>query len=63
MDEQRDRDAGRAVRGATRCATSSTDDDSVGLRRILDTVVDAYELDGDGWLALTKNVTDGDGPA
>ena len=39
------------------------DDDSVGLRRILDTVVDGYELDGDGWLALTKNVTDGDGPA
>src|SRR6476660_6600142 len=39
------------------------DDDSVGLRRILDTVVDAYELDADGWLSLTKNVTDGDGPA
>jgi hypothetical protein len=38
------------------------DDDSVGLRRILDTVVDGYELEGDGWLALTKNVTDG-GPA
>lgn len=38
------------------------DDDSVGLRRILDTVVDAYELDADGWLSLTKNVTDGDGP-
>jgi hypothetical protein len=35
------------------------DDASVGLRRILDTVVDGYELDGDGWLALTKNVTDG----
>ena len=38
-------------------------DGSVGLRRILDTVVDGYELDGDGWLVLTKNVTDGDGPA
>ena len=37
------------------------DDDSVGLRRILDTVVDGYELDGEGWLELTKNVTDGDG--
>ena len=39
------------------------DDDSVGLRRILDTVVDGYELDGEGWLELTKNVTDGDGSA
>jgi hypothetical protein len=35
------------------------DDAGVGLRRILDTVVDGYELDGDGWLALTKSVTDG----
>ena len=39
------------------------DDDSVGLRRILDTVLDGYEVDGDGWLVLTKNVTNGDGPA
>jgi hypothetical protein len=38
------------------------DDESVGLRRILDTVLDGYELDADGWLKLTKNVT-GDGPA
>ena len=38
------------------------DDESVGLRRILDTVLDGYELD-EGWLELTKNVTDGDGPA
>jgi hypothetical protein len=36
------------------------DDDGVGLRRILDTVVDGYELGGDGWLELTKN-TDGGG--
>jgi hypothetical protein len=35
------------------------DDDSVGLRRILDTVLDGYELDGEGWLLLTKNVTGG----
>jgi hypothetical protein len=28
----------------------------VTLRRILDTVVDAYELDGDGWIELTKQV-------
>ena len=38
------------------------DDESFGLRRILDTVLDGYELD-EGWLELTKNVTDGDGPA
>lgn len=31
------------------------EDDGVGLRRILDTVVDGYELGGDGWLKLTKN--------
>ena len=30
--------------------------DDVTLRRILDTVVDAYDLDGDGWLELTKHV-------
>jgi len=37
------------------------DDGSVGLRRILDTVVDAHEVDGEGWLTLTKNVTNGRG--
>jgi hypothetical protein len=36
------------------------EDDGVGLRRILDTVVDGYELGGDGWLELTKK-TGGDG--
>ena len=30
--------------------------EAVTLRRILDTVVDAYELDQDGWLALSKHV-------
>jgi hypothetical protein len=30
--------------------------DGVTLRRILDTVVDGYELDGDGWLELRKHV-------
>jgi len=30
--------------------------DDVTLRRILDTVVDGFELDGDGWLELTKGV-------
>jgi hypothetical protein len=33
----------------------------VDLRRILDTVVDGYELDGDGWLKLTKHVSKGHG--
>ena len=36
------------------------DEDGVGLRRILDTVVDGYEVDGKGWLELTKT-TDGAG--
>jgi hypothetical protein len=31
-------------------------DESVNLRRVLDTVVDAYRLDADGWLELTKRV-------
>jgi hypothetical protein len=39
------------------------DDAGVGLRRILDTVLDGYELDGEGWLQLKKNVTNGDGRA
>jgi hypothetical protein len=30
--------------------------EDVTLRRILDTVVDGYDLDGDGWLELTKHV-------
>lgn len=36
------------------------DEDVVGLRRILDTVVDGYEVGGDGWLQMTKT-TDGAG--
>jgi hypothetical protein len=31
--------------------------DDVTLRRVLDTVVDSYELDADGWLELTKGLT------
>jgi hypothetical protein len=31
-------------------------EDEVTLRRILDTVVDGYELDDDGWLELRKRV-------
>lgn len=30
--------------------------EGVNLRRVLDTVVDAYALDGDGWLELTKHL-------
>jgi hypothetical protein len=32
--------------------------DDVTLRRILDTVVDEYELDPEGWLELTKGVAE-----
>jgi hypothetical protein len=31
--------------------------DDVTLRRVLDTVVDSYELDAHGWLELTKGLT------
>jgi hypothetical protein len=36
------------------------DDGSVSLRRILDTVLDGYEVDAGGWLELTKNVSGGE---
>ncbi|MFL5921045.1 MAG: hypothetical protein ACJ743_08995 [Gaiellaceae bacterium] len=32
--------------------------DEVTLRRVLDTVVDGYALDSEGWLELTKGVTE-----
>lgn len=35
----------------------------VTLRRVLETVVDGYELDGDGWLELTKAVEHQEAPA
>jgi hypothetical protein len=35
--------------------------DAVTLRRVLDTVLDGYELDGDGWLELRKHVEQGSG--
>ena len=35
--------------------------DGVTLRRVLDTVVDGYELDQDGWLELTKGVAEAHG--
>jgi hypothetical protein len=31
-------------------------DETMSLRRVLDTVVDGYRLDPEGWLELTKNV-------
>jgi hypothetical protein len=31
-------------------------DESMSLRRVLDTVVDGYRLDPEGWLELTKNI-------
>jgi hypothetical protein len=37
--------------------------DEVTLRRVLDTVVDDYELDSDGWLELTKAVEHQEAPA
>jgi hypothetical protein len=35
----------------------------VSLRRVLDTVVDGYALDGDGWLELTKHVERAEAPS
>ncbi|HET7556435.1 MAG TPA: hypothetical protein VFJ75_12340 [Gaiellaceae bacterium] len=37
--------------------------DDVTLRRVLDTVVDRYELDGEGWLELVKEVAHEEAPA
>jgi len=37
--------------------------DDVTLRRILETVVDRYELEPDGWLELTKDVASEGAPA
>jgi hypothetical protein len=39
-----------------RAELESDPGDAVTLRRILDTVVDRYELDQDGWLELSKDV-------
>jgi hypothetical protein len=38
-------------------------ENDVTLGRVLDTVVDGYELDGDGWLELTKAVEHEEAPA
>jgi hypothetical protein len=39
-----------------RAELERADAGEVTLRRVLDTVVDRYELDGDGWLELTKDI-------
>ena len=46
---------GPLARDRLRAELEADGGDAVTLRRILDTVVDGYELDGD-WLQLTKNV-------
>jgi hypothetical protein len=38
-------------------------DQSMSLRRVLDTVVDSYRLDPDGWLELTKGVERQEAPS
>lgn len=38
-------------------------DQSMSLRRVLDTVVDSYRLDPDGWLELTKSVEPQEAPS
>jgi hypothetical protein len=35
----------------------------MSLRRVLDTVVDGYRLDPDGWLELTKSVERQEAPS
>jgi hypothetical protein len=44
-----------------RAELESDPGDAVTLRRILDTVVDRYELDQDGWLELSKDVEQPEG--
>ena len=44
-----------------RAELESDDGDGVTLRRVLDTVVDHYELDADGWLELRKDLAQGGG--
>jgi anti-sigma regulatory factor (Ser/Thr protein kinase) len=39
-------------------AELADDGEGVTLRRILDTVVDSYELDEEGWLVLRKQLTE-----
>jgi hypothetical protein len=47
---------GRFSSAGLRAELEREADDAVTLRRILDTVLDGYELDGDGWLELRKDV-------
>jgi hypothetical protein len=47
---------GPFANGGLRAELQRYSDDAVTLRRILDTVVDGFDLDGEGWLELTKHV-------
>ncbi|MGZ4256520.1 MAG: hypothetical protein ACXVRE_02010 [Gaiellaceae bacterium] len=47
--------------GSVRAELEREPGDEVTLRRILDTVVDGYELDSDGWLELRKRVEEREG--
>ena len=47
--------------GGLRTELESDAGDGVTVRRVLDTVVDHYELDGDGWLELRKDLAQGGG--
>jgi len=47
---------GPLARDRLRAELEADGGDAVTLRRILDTVVDRYELDQDGWLELRKDV-------
>jgi hypothetical protein len=44
-----------------RAELESSAGEGVTLHRVLDTVVDHYELDSDGWLELRKNLAKGGG--
>jgi hypothetical protein len=44
------------LNGSIRAELEREPGDGVTLRRILDTVVDGYELDAEGWLELRKRV-------
>ena len=54
---------GPFARDRLRAELERDSDDDVTLGRILDTVLDGHELDGDGWLKLTKSVERAEGAA
>ena len=54
---------GPFARDRLRAELERDSDENVTLGRILDTVLDGHELDGDGWLKLTKSVERAEGAA